>query len=116
MKVPLLSETEIASIRWNADALIPAIVQDVETKQVLMLAYMNETSLKETLQCQEAVFWSRSRRELWYKGATSGHTQRVHEIRLDCDQDALLLSVEANGPACHTGKTSCFDSSDDRMA
>ena len=105
----LLSETEIASIRWNDDALIPAIVQDARTRQVLMLAYMNEASLRETIRRREAVFWSRSRQELWHKGATSGNTQRVREIRLDCDQDALLLLVEPRGPACHTGKTSCFD-------
>ena len=107
--MPLLSETEIASIRWNAASLIPAIVQDAHTRQVLMLAYMSEASIRETIRRGEAVFWSRSRNELWHKGATSGNTQRVLEIRLDCDQDALLLLVEPRGPACHTGKTSCFD-------
>lgn len=114
--MPLLSESEIASIRWSADALIPAIVQDADTKQVLMLAYMSEASLRETIHCGESVFWSRSRRELWRKGATSGNTQRVCEIRLDCDQDTLLLLVEPRGPACHTGNVSCFDGSDDSMA
>ena len=107
--MPLLNETEIASIRWNAASLIPTIVQDARTQQVLMLAYMNEASIRETIRCGEAVFWSRSRNELWHKGATSGNTQRVLEIRLDCDPDALLLLVAPRGPACHTGKTSCFD-------
>ena len=108
MEIGLLSEAEIAAIRWGADSLIPAIVQDARTQQVLMLAYMNEAALQETLRRGEAVFWSRSRRQLWHKGATSGNTQRVLEIRLDCDQDTLLLLVEPRGPACHTGATSCF--------
>ena len=111
MEIRHLSEAEIATIRWGADSLIPAIVQDACTLQVLMLAYMNEATLRETLRRGEAVFWSRSRHLLWHKGATSGNTQRVLEIRLDCDQDTLLLLVEPRGPACHTGKTSCFDES-----
>ena len=109
MEIRHLSEAEIATIRWGVDALIPAIVQDACTLQVLMLAYMNEAALRETLRRGEAVFWSRSRRQLWHKGATSGNTQRVVEIRLDCDQDALLLRVQPRGPACHTGRASCFD-------
>ncbi len=108
MEIQLLSEAEIATIRWGTDALIPAIVQDARTQQVLMLAYMNEAALRETLLRGEAIFWSRSRCELWHKGATSGNTQRVLEIRLDCDQDTLLLLVEPRGPACHTGAASCF--------
>lgn len=107
--MPLLNETDIAAVKWGPNSLIPAIVQDADTGQVLMLAYMNERALRETLRRGEAVFWSRSRRQLWHKGATSGNTQRVLEIRLDCDRDALLLRVTPRGPACHTGRVSCFD-------
>lgn len=89
--------------------LIPAIVQDFETREVLMLAYMNETAWKETLRTGVATYWSRSRQELWVKGKTSGHTQIVKEIRIDCDADTLLLGVEQlGGAACHTGYKSCF--------
>jgi phosphoribosyl-AMP cyclohydrolase len=88
--------------------LIPAIVQDAATGQVLMLAWMNAKALELTRQSGEAHFWSRSRQELWHKGATSGNIQRVVEIRYDCDADALLLRVNPAGPACHTGQTSCF--------
>jgi phosphoribosyl-ATP pyrophosphohydrolase/phosphoribosyl-AMP cyclohydrolase len=95
-------------LQWSPKNLIPAIVQDVHTGQVLMLAYMNEESLARTLESGEAWFWSRSRAELWHKGATSGNTQRVVEVRYDCDADTLLLRVEPAGPACHTGKQSCF--------
>ena len=95
-------------IKWNAQGLIPAIVQDANTHQVLMLAYMNEASLQRTLETGETWFWSRSRGELWHKGATSGNRQRVVEIRYDCDADTLLVRVEPAGPACHTGQQSCF--------
>jgi phosphoribosyl-ATP pyrophosphohydrolase/phosphoribosyl-AMP cyclohydrolase len=95
-------------IKWNAQGLVPAIVQDANTHQVLMLAYMNETSLQRTLETGETWFWSRSRGELWHKGATSGNRQRVVEIRYDCDADTLLVRVEPAGPACHTGQQSCF--------
>jgi phosphoribosyl-AMP cyclohydrolase / phosphoribosyl-ATP pyrophosphohydrolase len=95
-------------IRWDARGLVPAIVQDVHTGQVLMLAYMNEDSLQRTLETGETWFWSRSRSELWHKGATSGNTQRVLDIRYDCDGDTLLVRVEPSGPACHTGQQSCF--------
>jgi phosphoribosyl-ATP pyrophosphohydrolase/phosphoribosyl-AMP cyclohydrolase len=95
-------------IRWDERGLAPAIVQDVGTGQVLMLAYMNEESLGRTLETGETWFWSRSRQELWPKGATSGNTQRVQEIRYDCDADTLLVLVEPAGPACHTGEPSCF--------
>jgi phosphoribosyl-AMP cyclohydrolase/phosphoribosyl-ATP pyrophosphohydrolase/phosphoribosyl-AMP cyclohydrolase len=88
--------------------LIPAIIQDVKTNQVLMLAYMNLDSLKKTLEIGETVFWSRSRQEFWHKGATSGHIQRVVEILADCDHDTLLIKVEQIGNACHTGEYSCF--------
>ena len=93
---------------FDIDGLIPAIVQDLHTKEVLMLAYMNAESLQRTLETRETWFWSRSRRELWHKGATSGNIQRVVEIRYDCDADTLLVLVEPAGPACHTGATSCF--------
>ena len=92
----------------KGNGLIPAIVQDVHTKEVLMLAYMNEESLQKTLQTGLATYWSRSRNELWVKGETSGHFQYVKEIYIDCDEDTLLLKVEPKGPACHTGHTSCF--------
>jgi phosphoribosyl-ATP pyrophosphohydrolase/phosphoribosyl-AMP cyclohydrolase len=90
------------------DGLIPAIVQDIHTKNVLMLAYMNQESLEKTLETKETWFWSRSRQELWHKGETSGNIQRVIELRYDCDADTLLVLVESAGPACHTGATSCF--------
>ena len=93
---------------YNELGLIPAIVQDSETNQVLMLAYMNAESLALTLQTGETHFWSRSRSELWHKGATSGNVQEVVKLYLDCDRDTLLILVRPAGPACHTGKTSCF--------
>jgi phosphoribosyl-AMP cyclohydrolase len=95
-------------IRWDKDGLIVTIIQDIHTKQVLTVAYMNAESLQKTLEIGETVFWSRSRAELWHKGATSGNTQKVLEIRVDCDEDALLVLVEPAGPACHTGAVSCF--------
>jgi phosphoribosyl-AMP cyclohydrolase len=93
---------------WNADGLIPAIAQDAHTKQVLMLAWMNAEALQATLATGRATYWSRSRRKLWVKGEESGHTQAVVEIRIDCDQDCLLLLVDQSGPACHTGTPDCF--------
>jgi phosphoribosyl-ATP pyrophosphohydrolase/phosphoribosyl-AMP cyclohydrolase len=96
-------------VRFDARGLVPAVVQDARTREVLTLAYMNEESLRRTLAEGETWFWSRSRAELWHKGATSGHTQRVVDVRLDCDSDALVVLVEPRGPACHTGATSCFD-------
>jgi phosphoribosyl-ATP pyrophosphohydrolase/phosphoribosyl-AMP cyclohydrolase len=97
-----------AELRWNEQPLIPAIVQDADTRQVLMTAYMNETAFQRTLETGQAWFWSRSRQELWHKGATSGHYLNVRAIRYDCDGDAILLLVEPEGPACHTNATSCF--------
>lgn len=94
--------------------LIPAIAQDATTGEVLMLAYMNHESLAITLTTGRATYWSRSRQELWEKGATSGHTQRVVALSLDCDGDAILLKVEQNGAACHTGENSCFHHALDR--
>lgn len=97
------------TIRFDDNGLVPAIVQDARTKEVLTLAYMNEESLEKTKQTGETWFYSRSRQELWHKGATSGNTQRVVSITADCDQDALVVSVIPNGPACHTGARSCFN-------
>ena len=98
----------MAEIRYNEAGLIPAIVQDAATRQVLMMAWMNAESLRRTLASGETVFWSRSRQEFWHKGATSGNVQRVVALRLDCDGDTLLAQVEPAGPACHTGAVSCF--------
>ena len=107
-KTQIEESTEFAP-KFDSDGLIPAVTLDAATKQPLMLAYMNAESLKLTLELGEAVYWSRSRSEIWHKGKTSGHTQKIVEIRTDCDQDALVLVVEQTGPgACHTGRESCF--------
>jgi phosphoribosyl-ATP pyrophosphohydrolase/phosphoribosyl-AMP cyclohydrolase len=95
-------------VKFDEKGLVPAIVQDAETKEVLTLAYMNRESLAKTLETRETWFWSRSRQELWHKGATSGNTQKVVEMKLDCDRDAVLVLVNPKGPACHTGTISCF--------
>ena len=101
-------EGELTEIRWDERGLVPAVVQDDRTQRVLMLAYMNADALARTLQSGETWFWSRSRGELWHKGATSGNRQRVITMHYDCDGDALLVCVEPLGPACHTGRSSCF--------
>jgi phosphoribosyl-AMP cyclohydrolase len=98
----------IEILMFDADGLVPAIVQDADTNQVLMLAYMNAESLRLTLETKETHFWSRSRRELWHKGGTSGNIQNVIEVKVDCDADTLLIRVHPAGPACHTGEKSCF--------
>lgn len=103
------SERLADSIRWNDCGLVPTVVQDSETKDVLMVAYMNRESLLLSCQTGETVFWSRSRQELWHKGATSGNTQQIVSMSLDCDQDTLLVQVRPKGPACHTGSCTCFD-------
>ncbi len=96
-------------VAWNADGLVAAIAQEAGSGDVLMLAWMNREALEETLARGEAVYWSRSRQRLWHKGDTSGHFQKVHEIRLDCDGDAVLMQVEqVDRIACHTGRHSCF--------
>ncbi|WP_391571981.1 bifunctional phosphoribosyl-AMP cyclohydrolase/phosphoribosyl-ATP diphosphatase HisIE [Cohnella sp.] len=95
-------------IKWDADGLVPTVVQDALSKEVLMLAYMNEESLQKSLESGQTWFWSRSRGELWNKGATSGHTQQIESLHYDCDGDTLLVKVRQNGPACHTGAYSCF--------
>ena len=98
----------LAAVHYDAQGLIAAIVQDAESGQVLMMAWMNAESLRRTLALGETVFWSRSRQEYWHKGATSGNTQAVVELRVDCDGDTLLILVRPQGPACHTGAVSCF--------
>lgn len=98
----------LTKIKYDKNGLIPAIVQDANSGKVLMLAYMNEQALEKTLETKETWFYSRSRQELWHKGATSGNRQTVKQIALDCDEDALLVTVEPHGPACHTGEESCF--------
>ena len=105
----LAAEDLLARVRYDARGLVPCIVQHGSTGRVLMLAYANEQALRRTLATGEAHFWSRSRDELWHKGATSGNVQRVRAISLDCDHDTVLLEVEPAGPACHTGAESCFD-------
>lgn len=99
----------MTTIQFDENGLVPAIVQDARTKEVLTLAYMNEESYNKTLETKETWFYSRSRQELWHKGATSGHTQKVVAMRADCDSDALVVEVIPNGPACHTGAISCFN-------
>jgi len=102
------AESILDGIRYDANGLIPAIVQDAKDGQVLMMAWMNRDSLRRTLEEGVTCFWSRSRKEFWVKGATSGHTQRVVRVTVDCDRDTLLVVVEQKGVACHTGKRSCF--------
>ena len=101
-------DPQVAALLKDSDALIPAIVQDSTSKEILMLAYMNAQSLELTLTTGKATYWSRSRNELWGKGATSGHYQDVQSIALDCDGDALVLQVIQTGAACHTGQRTCF--------
>ncbi len=101
-------KVNLKDFKFDANGLIPAIIQDYRTKDVLMLAYMNRESLKRTLKLGKTCFWSRSRKEYWVKGATSGHFQFVKSVAYDCDQDALLIKVRQVGVACHTGKWSCF--------
>lgn len=100
-----------ASIKFDEKGLVPAIVQDANSKEVLTLAYMNEESLKKSIETKETWFYSRSRQELWHKGATSGNTQQILDLRYDCDQDAILVLVTPAGPACHKGDYTCFSDS-----
>jgi phosphoribosyl-AMP cyclohydrolase len=95
-------------VQFDQRGLVPAVVQDANTGEVLMVAWMNEEALKRTCDTKQAHFWSRSRQELWHKGATSGSFLNVHEIWVDCDADTVLLKVDPAGPACHTGRQSCF--------
>lgn len=101
-------EETIADMKFAADGLIPAVCLDAETKQVLMVAYMNKESLKDTVETGKTHFWSRSRQKYWMKGESSGHTQEVQAIYTDCDKDTLVIEVKQNGAACHEGYFSCF--------
>jgi phosphoribosyl-AMP cyclohydrolase len=101
----------VVPLKYDKDGLIPAVVQDAATNQVLMLAYMNAEILQRTVETGQTYFWSRSRQQVWHKGETSGNTQEVVDIKLDCDGDALLILVKPAGPACHTGKVTCFHNS-----
>lgn len=104
-----MSQAWIDAIKWNEQGLVPAIAQDSQSLKILMVAWMNAESLRLTAQTGHAVYWSRSRGKLWHKGEESGHQQLVHQIRLDCDNDVLLLMVEQKGGiACHTGRHHCF--------
>ena len=99
----------LEKVKWDANGLVPAIAQEAQTGKVLMVAWMNREALEQTVAGGEAVYWSRSRRKLWHKGEESGHVQKVRELRLDCDEDVILLSVEqVGGIACHTGRHNCF--------
>lgn len=104
----ITNDAQNINLKFSSYGLIPVIVQDYYTRQVLMLAYMNQEAWQKTLATGYTWFWSRSRKALWHKGETSGHTQKIKEIFYDCDEDTLLLLVEQNGPACHTGEKSCF--------
>ena len=105
----MLDFSLLERIRWNSDGLVPCIVQDVHSQQVLMMAWMNQASLEETIALGQAVYWSRSRARRWHKGEESGHFQNIQEILLDCDGDTILLKVEqVGGIACHTGAPNCF--------
>ena len=95
-------------IKYNSNGLIPAIIQQFDTNEVLMLGWMNEESLNETITTKKTCFWSRSRNQLWRKGETSGNIQLVKDIKFDCDNDTVLIKVDSKGPACHTGENSCF--------
>lgn len=109
MNQALADTAFLDQIAWNADGLVPAIAQDADSGRVLMLAWMNREALELSAQEGRAVYWSRSRQALWRKGESSGHVQRLHDIRLDCDADALVLLVKQEGGiACHTGRESCF--------
>jgi phosphoribosyl-AMP cyclohydrolase len=103
-----MDKSVIQTVKFDERGLVPAIVQDAASGEVLMMAFMNAESLAKTLETLETWFWSRSRSELWHKGATSGNTQQVLSIAIDCDGDTLLIKVEPQGPACHTGERTCF--------
>jgi phosphoribosyl-AMP cyclohydrolase len=104
-----MTETWLNKVNWSDDGLVPAIAQAADGGEILMVAWMNRDALQRTVETGEAVYWSRSRKKLWHKGEESGHVQKVREIRLDCDEDVILLKVEQQGDiACHTGRHSCF--------
>lgn len=101
-------EFDPTTLRYNEAGLIPAIAQDATSGEVLMMAWMNSDAIKRTLETGKVTYWSRSRQEFWVKGATSGHTQEMVDFRVDCDRDCLLVLVNQQGPACHTGRRTCF--------
>lgn len=103
-----MADSFFDAVKFDERGLVPVVVQDATTKEVLMLAYMNRESLQKTIETSETWFWSRSRQSLWHKGETSGHTQRVVAMSVDCDGDTVLVSVIPGGPACHTGERTCF--------
>jgi phosphoribosyl-AMP cyclohydrolase len=108
-KVTALDPALADQVRWNAEGLVPAIVQQHDTGEVLMLAWVDDVALARMIESGRGTYWSRSRQEYWVKGETSGHVQEVREVRLDCDGDTLLLAVDQHGAACHTGDRTCFD-------
>lgn len=107
-KVNIMTKFDAASLKYDAKGLIPAIAQQDGTGEVLMMAWMNHAAVEETLQSGHVTYWSRSRQEFWKKGLTSGHIQKLVSLRVDCDRDCLLLTVDQTGPACHTNRKSCF--------
>lgn len=112
-----MSKAWLNQVKWDEQGLVPAIAQDAQTGEVLMFAWMNREALEKTAKIGEAVYWSRSRRKLWHKGEESGHTQKVLEIRTDCDSDVVLLKIEQTGGiACHTGRRSCFFNKLDKIS
>lgn len=104
---------DVTTLKFNADGLIPAIAQDVETGEVLMMAWMNAEAVTRTLSSKRVTYWSRSRAQYWIKGETSGHVQDLIDLKVDCDRDCLLLTIRQTGPACHTNRKSCFYTSVD---
>lgn len=105
----LTADAFIAGVQFNDQGLVPAIVQEAATHEVLMLAWMDEEAIRRTISTQRATYWSRSREQYWVKGETSGNTQHVRSLRADCDGDTLLVTVDQTGPACHTGARTCFE-------
>lgn len=105
---PVKSSDAIAALKYNDDGLIPAIAQQHDTGEVLMMAWMNQASIEETLKTERVCYWSRSRQAYWRKGESSGQVQMLKELRIDCDADTLLIKVDQTGPACHTGRRNCF--------
>jgi phosphoribosyl-AMP cyclohydrolase len=107
--LPEITNEALDAVQWNSDGLVPAIAQDIATGNVLMVAWMNREALRQTISRQVAVYWSRSRKTIWHKGESSGHVQKIKSIKLDCDNDVILLEIEQiGGIACHTGRRSCF--------
>jgi phosphoribosyl-AMP cyclohydrolase len=106
---PVTAQLDLSTVRFNDQGLVPVVVQEATTGQVLMVAWMDAEAIRRTLDTRRATYWSRSRQTYWVKGETSGHTQRVRSLASDCDGDTLLMQVDQTGPACHTGTTTCFE-------